>query len=157
MGEINEIGMGDLTTAAAPTVLATSSIGSCVAVCLYSHMTKVGALAHVMLPQRPDGSPNEITTNDYKYADVAIAIMVAELEKLNVNRSQLIAKIAGGANMFPGVQGRSHKIGEKNVESIKLLLPSYNIRLAAEETGGNSGRALTFDLANGIVTIKVTI
>lgn len=156
MSEIIDIGMGDLQVAASPTVLTTSSIGSCLAVCLFSHTDRVGGLAHIMLPTRPE-SPAQINETDYKYADVALAVMVEEIEKMGVPRSRLIAKVSGGANMFPGVQGRSHKIGEKNIYAVQQLLASYNIRLAAEDTGGNSGRAVVFDLTNGLVTIKVTI
>jgi chemotaxis protein CheD len=156
MSEIIDIAMGDLYVATAPATLTTSSIGSCLAVCLFSHTDRAGALAHVMLPERPQ-SETEITETDYKYADVAIAIMVKELEKMGIPRTRLIAKVSGGANMFPGVQGRSHKIGEKNIAAVQQLLASYSIRIAAEDTGGNSGRAVTFDLTNGLVTIKVTI
>lgn len=156
MSEITEVTMGDLCIATAPAVLSTSSIGSCIALCLYSHVDKAGALAHIMLPEKP-ALDQQYSETDYKYANVAMAVMVAELEKQGIPRNRLMAKMVGGANMFPGVQGRSHKIGEKNIDAVKQLLEEYHIRLDAEETGGSTGRALTFDLANGIVTIKITI
>ncbi len=156
MSEIIDIAMGNLHVATAPATLTTSSIGSCLAVCLFSYTDRVGGLAHIMLPQRPQ-SAEQIVETDYKYADVAIAVMIKELEKMGIPRTRLIAKISGGANMFPGVQGRSHKIGEKNISAVQQLLASYSIRIAGEDTGGSSGRAVTFDLSNGLVTIKVTI
>ncbi len=156
MAEVIDVAMGGLCIGVSPAVLTTSSIGSCVAVCLYSQNDRAGALAHVMLPERPiEAGP--ITELDYKYADVAFQIMVSELQKAGIPTSRLIVKMVGGANMFPGVQGRSHKIGEKNIEAVKGLITKHNLRLDAEETGGNSGRALSFDLANGIVAIKITI
>jgi chemotaxis protein CheD len=148
--------MGELYIAAAPTILTTSSIGSCVAICVYSQVDRIGALAHIMLPHRPE-STEPVTTFDYKFADVAFDVIIKELEKNNIMRSRLTIKMIGGANMFPDVQGRSHKIGEKNIEASKALVQQYGVRLVGEETGGNSGRALTFDLSNGIVTIKITI
>lgn len=156
MSEVVEVAMGDLIISPSPLILSTSSIGSCIAICLHSHTHHAGALAHIMLPKRPE-TGNEIVESDKKYADIALAVMVSELEKNGITKDRLTAKIVGGANMFPDVQGRSHKIGEKNIEAVKTLLIQYGIHLAAEETGGSTGRALTFDLANGIVTIKITI
>lgn len=156
MSNIIEVPMGQLAIGVAPTILTTSSIGSCVAVCLYSHLDKKGALAHIMLPQRPDtGTP--LSETDYRFADVAIEVMVQSLEHEGIPRNHLVAKMAGGANMFPGVEGRSHRVGDRNVEAVKICLENHRITLAADNTGGNNGRSLTFDLGNGIVTIQITI
>lgn len=151
-----EIGMGKIYIAEAPTILSTSSIGSCVAVCLWSQVSKKGSLAHVMLPKIPMAI-DTITEAELKYGDIAIKVMTAELAERGVNTNQLVAKIVGGANMFPGIQARSQRVGEKNVEFIKQLLGEFNIPIAAEETGGNTGRAISFDLSNGIITVNMTI
>jgi len=151
-----EIGMGKLYISRAPNLLSTSSIGSCVAVCLWSQSHKVGGLAHIMLPRIPN-SIDKVTEDELKYGDIAIKILTTELTDWGVPTSALTAKIVGGANMFPGIQARSQKVGEKNVENIKQILSEYNIPIAAEEIGGSTGRGVLFDLSNGIVTIEMTI
>lgn len=151
-----EIGMGKLYVADGTSILSTSGIGSCVAVCLWSQSDKKGGLAHIMLPKRPI-TLGEITEDDFRYGDIAIEAMVKELEKRGVRRDQLIAKIIGGANMFPGIQARSQKVGEKNIEFVKEILKEKTIPISAEETGGSSGRSISFDLLSGVVTINMSI
>lgn len=156
MSEYLEVSMGKYSLSASPNVLTTSGVGSCMAVCLYDRSTQKGSLAHVMLPRHP-APPQTPLEDDFKYADIAIAVMVSELEKVGVKRSSLTAKIVGGANMFPGIAGRSEKPGEKNIHAVKEVLEALNIPVAADSTGGTNGRSLSFDLSNGIVAIKITI
>ena len=110
-----EVGMGKAFVGSAPALITTSGIGSCVAVCLWDQTQKKGGLAHIMLPQSPatDISAN-LNEDSWKYADIAILGMLTQLESDGVNKAHLIAKIAGGANMFPGIQARSQKMGERN-------------------------------------------
>ncbi|KKQ95451.1 MAG: putative chemoreceptor glutamine deamidase CheD [candidate division CPR2 bacterium GW2011_GWC1_39_9] len=152
-----EIGMGKLYIADGPVVLSTSGIGSCVAVCLWCQIQKKGSLAHIMLPRRPINNTGEIVEDDFRYGDISIQAMVQQLETQDVKRTNLIAKIVGGAEMFPGLQARSQQVGARNVEAVKQTLDVLHIPIAAEETGGNVGRAVTFDVSNGIVTIRMTI
>ena len=156
MSNIVEITMGKLYIASSPMVLSTSGIGSCVAICLYSQAHKKGALAHAMLPQKP-ASGSEVTEDDFRFADIAVKVMVNQLEEQGVMRRGLVAKVVGGANMFPGIQARSQKMGQRNVDAAKQALQEFSIPVAAEETGGTTGRAIVFDLGNGIVTVKMTI
>ena len=152
--EIIEVKMGDFQISAAPVCLTTGGIGSCVAICLYNYLQRKGALAHVMLPASPGSASPQ---NDYRYADAAINGMLSALEREGISRHQVIAKIVGGANMFPDIQGRSPKVGERNIESVRAILKDFGLTVSSEETGGSAGRAISFDLSNGIVTIKMTI
>ncbi len=156
MSEVIEIGMGELSVGKAPTAFSTSGVGSCLVVCLYSSVHHVGGMAHIMLPKNLlVGIP--IEPSHYRYADVAIAVMLEKIEALGVRKTSLIAKIAGGANMFPGVQGRSQKVGEKNILSVREILGKEGISISAEHVGGTVGRTVRFDVGNGIVSIQSNI
>lgn len=156
MGSVIEIGMGELGVERAPNAYSTSGVGSCVVVCLYSSFEKVGAMAHIMLPTTHI-VPNYNDKSQYRYANVAIAVMLQQLEAMQIRKSSLVAKIAGGANMFPDVQGRSQKVGDKNVESVREILAEEKITIAGEHVGGTTGRTVYFEIGNGIVTIKSNI
>jgi chemotaxis protein CheD len=151
-----EVGMGSLFMSAAPTVLTTGGIGSCVAVCLFHAATKQGGMAHVMLPNRTQ-TDGELTEADLRYADAAIAVMMQRFIDQGVNPAHVVAKLAGGASMFPDVQGRSVRVGEKNVEAIKAQLEVVGTRVVAEDIGGSVGRAVSFDLSNGIVQVRTSL
>jgi len=47
---IIRVGMADYKAAKSPAILITLGLGSCVGVVLYDNLTKVGGMAHVMLP-----------------------------------------------------------------------------------------------------------
>ncbi|NLY51006.1 MAG: hypothetical protein GX062_08405, partial [Firmicutes bacterium] len=51
MREVHRVGMADLAAARVPVVLCTIGLGSCVGIALYDRETRVGGLAHIMLPQ----------------------------------------------------------------------------------------------------------
>ena len=46
-------------------------------------------------------------------------------------------------------------IGPRNVEATEQLLTSLDLKLAGKNTGGNHGRSVRFDLATGMVTVKM--
>jgi chemotaxis protein CheD len=48
--DVIKVGMADLAVCKAPQKLMTAGLGSCVGVCIYDPRTKVGGLAHIMLP-----------------------------------------------------------------------------------------------------------
>ena len=131
----------------APAVLKAYGLGSCVAIGLYDPETRFGALGHMLLPTRPEKNPPGVES---KYVDAGIAQMIDELVEAGARRETLIAKVAGGANMFESVyQTLINSIGARNARSARETLEALGIPLAGEEVGGNRGRTVEFDLATG--------
>ena len=50
MSEVIKVGMADVKTCISPDVITTLGLGSCVGIALRDPVTKIGGLAHVMLP-----------------------------------------------------------------------------------------------------------
>ena len=69
MGEIIKVGMADLNICKSPDGLTTLGLGSCVGIALRDPITKVGGLAHIMLP---DSTAIKDNTNIPKFADTGI-------------------------------------------------------------------------------------
>ena len=146
------VGMADLKVASAPVVLTSLGIGSCVGVILYYSRTKIGGLAHIMLPDI-DSVKNR--TNRAKFANTAIPDLVEELEKLGAEKRFLKAKIMGGAHMFGFAKtNKVFNIGARNVEKVKEVLKTLKLRLVAEDVGGSYGRSLYFYLETGDVRVR---
>ncbi|MHB9093059.1 MAG: chemotaxis protein CheD [Eubacteriales bacterium] len=141
MTKIIKVGMADLNVAKPPDVLQTCGLGSCVGVCLWDPLTKVGGMAHIMLPSSSLGKSG----NDAKFADTAIPWLITEMRKNGAESSRLISKIAGGSQMFAFYSDNDiMRIGERNVEATKAVLSKLRIRILAEDTGGNYGRTIEF-------------
>ncbi len=143
MGEIIKVGMADLKTCKAPDGLITLGLGSCVGIAIRDPLTKIGGLAHIMLPDSKAIMNNNGVKE--KFADTGIEELVQQMVMLGANRNRLVAKIAGGATMFQ-LQGRSDimKIGERNVQASINKLNELNIAILSKDTGDNYGRTVTF-------------
>ena len=144
------VGISDQQVTVPPNVLITYALGSCVGICIYDHLRRVGGLAHILLPEAFDKTNNK---DVWKFADTAIVAMVAVMERKGCLRSHMVAKIAGGANMFTFSKG-GITIGERNVEVVKKELQKLNIRIVGEDTGANYGRTVEFNPGDGVVKVK---
>lgn len=152
--EYNEIkvGIADLNVAFSPDRLITVGLGSCVGIAIYDKDTKLGGLAHIMLP---DSSQFNKITNEIKFADLAIPILVDNMIKKGAKLRNMRAKIAGGASMF-NFSDKSivMDIGNRNGIAVKNTLKNLSIPIVAEDIGGNKGRTLIFDTVSGMLSIR---
>ncbi len=145
------IGIGDLKTCKAPDVLVTYALGSCVGVCLLDSVTGVGGLSHVMLPDSTNGVNSAATP--MKFADLAIPMLIKQMEDMGASRSRMKAKIAGGATMFAAANDKFN-IGERNINAVKEILSKEHIPIIAEDVGLNYGRTQFFYPETGIMEIR---
>jgi chemotaxis protein CheD len=152
MSEIIKVGMADLKTCKSPDGITTLGLGSCVGIAIRDPITKVGGLAHVMLP---DSTSIKQNNNIYKFADTGIVELVRLMELEGAKKSRMVAKIAGGAQMF-AFQNKSDlvRVGDRNVESSKATLKKLGIPILAEDTGENYGRTVIFYPETGDFVIR---
>jgi chemotaxis protein CheD len=152
MGEMIKVGMADLKICISPNAITTLGLGSCVGVAIRDPQTKVGGLAHVMLPDSKSVNNN---SNVAKFADTGVEELVRQMEKAGAVRRRMVAKIAGGAQMF-ALQSKSDlmRVGDRNVEAVKKKLKELGISLLAQDTGENFGRTVEFYPETGDYIIK---
>lgn len=131
--------------------LVTNGLGSCIGLTLYDETLRIAGLAHIMLPQSKEG----IAPKHYpRYVDTAINAILAELKNHNCVIENIVAKIAGGASMFPELKKDSRGVGERNVESAMGILAEMKIPIAGSDTGGDYGRSIEFSVRTGKMRIK---
>ena len=152
MGQTIKVGMADLKICKEPDSLTTIGLGSCVGIALYDPITKVSGLAHIMLP---DSNQARASDNPAKFADTGIPLMLNDVLALGANKSRLVAKIAGGAQMFAFANATDiMRVGNRNADAVKQILRRNGIRVIAEDTGGNYGRTVQIDLNTGAYKVK---
>lgn len=152
MENIIKVGMADLQSSRHPCQLTTLGLGSCVGIALYDPARKIAGLAHVMLPSSQQAKNN---SNIAKFADTAIHRLVEDMRRLGAAQGNLVAKLAGGAQMFSFSEASEMmRIGSRNVAASKDILGSLRIPIVAEDTGGNYGRTIILSSDNGILMIK---
>lgn len=143
MSEIIKVGMADLKTCVSPNGITTLGLGSCVGIAIRDPHTKIGGLAHIMLPDSTQIKNSQ--QNIAKFADTGIEDLVAKMVKLGASRSRMVAKIAGGATMFAfSSKNEMMQVGERNVAATKKKLQEMRIPILAQDTGANYGRTVIF-------------
>src|SRR5260221_13709114 len=73
-------------------------LGSCIAVALFAPHARRFGLAHCLLPEQ--GQTPSASRLPAKFVDLGITALVELIEAQGGKRSQLMAKLAGGAVMF---------------------------------------------------------
>ncbi|MDE7422844.1 MAG: chemotaxis protein CheD [Lachnospiraceae bacterium] len=147
-----KVGMADLNICSSPDAITTLGLGSCVGIILYDPILKIAGLAHIMLPDSTQIRSNE---NVAKFADTGIETLLKQLIQKGAQRSRMIAKIAGGAQMFAfSAENAMLSIGKKNVIATKKKLSELGIRIIAEDTGDSYGRTIEFYPETGQLLIK---
>ena len=152
MPDLIKVGMADYKVGTAPSTLISYGLGSCIGLSLYDPKAQVGGLLHYMLPDSKQARP---TDTPAKFIDTGFPLMLADVLRLGAVKSRLVAKIAGGAQLFAFSNSTSvMRVGERNAQAAKELLAQHGIRLIAEDTGLNYGRTVSIDLNNGVYTVK---
>lgn len=152
MSELIKVGMADYKVGCSPSTLISYGLGSCIGISLYDPTAKVGGLLHIMLPDSTQARP---TDNPAKFADTGIPLMLKDVLALGASKTRLVAKIAGGSQMFAFSNTTDvMRVGFRNAEASKKVLKSLNIRLISEDTGGSYGRTVQINLSDGVYTVK---
>lgn len=152
MSDLVVVGMADLNICKSPQGITTLGLGSCVGVALRDPITKVGGLAHVMLP---DSNSIRLNSNTAKFADTAIVELVSQMAKAGAQPGRLEAKIAGGAKMF-SIQSKNElmRIGDRNVDACRKKLDELKIPILSEDVGASYGRTVVFFPETGEFKIR---
>ncbi len=143
--------VADYAVAKGAGVISTIGLGSCVAIAIYDRQTRVGGMAHVLLPSEGLSRDKD---NRAKFPGTAVPLLLEEMRKLGA-RGPYTAKIAGGSSMFGAlIPSGGINMGERNVLSSRQALSEAGIPLAAQDVGGDYGRSVFFHLDDGRVLVR---
>lgn len=146
------VGMGQAFFSADPAAtFLINGLGSCIALALFDPEARVGGLCHIVLPEG-EGTPHP--DEPAKYANHAVPYAMRQIARLGANPRKVLAKIAGGAHLFQAAYAPLLQIGQRNIAAVEAVLSASGIRLVASDTGGKSGRSITFRLQNGEMEIR---
>jgi chemotaxis protein CheD len=143
--------VGELMVTEPPATLAAIALGSCVGIVVYDERTRIGGLAHVLLPSQ---GMSRIKTEPGRFAQTAVPGLIERMIARGARVPSITARLVGGASMFTSLTPPgSIQMGERNVVAAREALHRHGIRLVGEAVGADFGRTLEFDLASGRVTV----
>ena len=119
-------------------------LGSCVAVCVWDPIARIGGMNHFLLP----------TGKGPRYANEAMPQLIEEMTSRGAFVARIVAKVFGGACVIPGFSGSRRAIGSQNTDAALQFLTAHSIPLRANQTGGSRGRKLLFHTGTGQAYVK---
>ena len=145
------VGLGEVKISGEPdSVLTCLGLGSCVALTAYDVVTRIGGMAHIVLPDS-EGLPARRLP---KFADIAIEFLLNDLAAAGAPTRRLTLKMSGGAEMsLPREPGTQFKTGERNIQATIDRLAEPGLRLSGWEIGGEKGRSVRLNVATGKVLV----
>ena len=148
------INISDAKTSADPqAVLATYSLGSCIAVSVYDPVRRVGGMLHYQLPTSTL-DPEKARQRPAMFADSGMELLLQELNALGADKRRLKVTVAGAAQMLN--DAGLFNIGKRNHAAIRKILWQHGLFIEAEDVGGTAPRNLYLNIADGAATIKVS-
>lgn len=146
--EIIYIAQGEDAVSASENTIITTILGSCISICLWDPIHRLGGMNHLLLPELK-GRETELNTS----GAVAMERLINQLIHLGGERTQLRAKMFGGSSMLAGMTD----IGTRNVAFGRAYLKAENIPLDSESVGGTQARKLRFWPATGAAKQKFVL
>jgi chemotaxis protein CheD len=142
---------GDFKITTQPDEVISTLLGSCISACIRCKKTGIGGLNHFLLPSLK-GRNLVDDSQAMRYGDYAMEVLIGAILRNGGSRSDLEAKIFGGANMFDSVSEKT--VGRSNIQFVLDFINSEGISLIAEDIGGTSGRKIYFHPTSGKVKIQ---
>ncbi len=139
------ITQGEHAASGDPDVVITTVLGSCVAVCLWDHLARIGGMNHILLASQTERDMRSDMAGMH-----AMELLINALLKLGATRERLQAKVFGGAQMVSGLSG----IGASNAAFTLDFLARENIACIGRSLGGHQARRLLFWPVTGTVRQK---
>ena len=125
-------------------LLITTTLGSCIAACLWDRERRIGGMNHFMLP--------EGTGDSGRYGSYAMELLINELLKRGASRMTLEAKVFGGGAVIAGMS--SLNVGERNTKFVIDYLHTERIPIVSRDVMEIYPRKVCFLPASGKAMVK---
>lgn len=148
---VRRVPQGGCVLATGDEVLATL-LGSCVAVCLRDVERGIGGMNHFLMPA--PGGEHGISFPahpDHPYGEEAMSYLIESLLQRGAHREHLEAKVFGGAEMVPILEG----VGRRNADCALDFLATHGVTPCAQDLGGTTSRRVYFQPQTGKVWVRI--
>jgi chemotaxis protein CheD len=125
-------------------MLIMTTLGSCIAACLYDRNAKVGGMNHFMLP---DGAGDS-----GRYGSYAMELLINEMMKRGATRMTMEAKVFGGGQVVSGMT--TMNVGERNTAFVMDYLKTERIPVVSKDVLDVYPRKVCFLPGSGKAMVK---
>lgn len=125
-------------------LLITTTLGSCIAACLWDRDRRIGGMNHFMLPEGSGDSG--------RYGSYAMELLINEMMKRGASRLTMEAKVFGGGAVISGMN--SLNVGERNTKFVIEYLQTERIPIVSKDVMDIYPRKVCFLPGSGKAMVK---
>ncbi|UDF34707.1 UNVERIFIED_ORG: chemoreceptor glutamine deamidase CheD [Shinella sp. XGS7] len=125
-------------------LLVMTTLGSCIAACLWDRQAQVGGMNHFMLPEGAGDSG--------RYGSYAMEMLINEMMKRGASKSRMEAKIFGGGAVIAGMN--TINVGERNTNFVMDFLKLERIPVVSKDVLDVYPRKVCFLPHSGKAMVK---
>lgn len=127
-------------------ILIMTTLGSCIAACIWDRERRIGGMNHFMLPDGGGGAEGG------RYGSYAMELLINELIKRGATRSTMEAKVFGGGAVISGMS--SLNVGERNTKFVLDYLATERITVVSKDVMDIYPRKVCFLPVSGKALVK---
>ncbi len=128
-------------------ILIMTTLGSCIAVCLWDRNARIGGMNHFMLPDNGGGA-----SDSGRYGSFAMELLINEMMKMGASRMTMEAKVFGGGAVINGMS--SINVGERNTTFVMDYLKLEKIPVVSKDVLEIYPRKVCYLPASGKAMVK---
>ncbi len=125
-------------------LLIMTTLGSCIAACIYDRQARVGGMNHFMLPEGAGDSG--------RYGSYAMELLINEMMKRGASRLTMEAKVFGGGQVISGMT--TMNVGERNTNFVLDYLKTEHIPVVSKDVLDIYPRKVCFLPGSGKAMVK---
>lgn len=124
-----------------------TTLGSCIATCLWDRNARVGGMNHFMLPDNGGGA-----SDSGRYGSFAMELLINEMLKMGASRLTMEAKVFGGGAVIAGMN--TINVGERNTQFVMDYLKTERIPIVSKDVLDIYPRKVCFFPQSGKAMVK---
>lgn len=125
-------------------------LGSCIAVCLYDPVSRVGGMNHFMLPRMASSAHALDAT---RYGEHAMEVLIGSIQRLGGRRERLLAKLFGAGHVLQTKES-AQSVPAQNISFIEQFAHEEALQVVSRDLGGFLPRRVHFQPHSGRVLVK---
>ncbi len=125
-------------------LLVMTTLGSCIAACLWDRHAQIGGMNHFMLPEGQGDSG--------RYGSFAMELLINEMMKRGASKGRMEAKIFGGGAVIAGMN--TINVGERNTNFVLDYLKTERIPVVSKDVMDVYPRKVCFLPRSGKAMVK---
>jgi chemotaxis receptor (MCP) glutamine deamidase CheD len=143
------IRIGGVYVSEQPAIIRTT-LGSCIAACLYDPVARIGGMNHFMLPELSEYS----SEGDLgRFGLHSMELLMGAMQRAGAHRARVVAKVFGGGHVL-GTDPSELSVAARNVSFIERYVVEEKIPVVAQDLGGFLPRRVHFYTDTGKAMVK---